>query len=118
VPASLPNVIRQYPYRTAGLSLGKLKKKVIHNGPNQPICLIAYDRQSIAWLKQYDRQLKRVSAVCFLVNARSVADSERIRKYVSVPVVPAPVNDLVQRFSLTHYPVLISRHLIEQGVWF
>ncbi len=100
---------------TKALTPGPVKTKKIH-APllAQPIYLIGDDDFSKRWLKKYVARLQAIHAVGFIVNARSHQTIKDLEKQFHLQLIPINGTAISHHFGLSHYPVLISQHRIEQ----
>jgi len=100
---------------TKGLSPGIVQPRDI-KAPllAQPIYIVGNDDLSKTWLKKYASRLKSIHAVGFIVNVDSNKDVQALEKRFDLTLIPINGTALMKRFNLTHYPVLISQHRIEQ----
>jgi integrating conjugative element protein (TIGR03765 family) len=103
------------PVRSARLTAGAVRRRVIAAAGLNPMCLIGDDRRSRAWLKKRLSTLQALHAVGLIVQVASYADLEALRRLApGVPLVPASGDDIARRLDLHHYPVLITATGIEQ----
>lgn len=80
-----------------------------------PVCLIGADPRSLDWLSKHRARLKRLGARCLLIDAPDAQALQRALGVASgLPLLPANGDGMAQRYGLTHYPALLSRHWIEQ----
>lgn len=80
-----------------------------------PIFIVGDDPVSLAWIKHYKSTLNKIHAVGFIVSASSVNSIEKIKVAAGkVRVYPVEGNAVSKFFGIKCYPVLISKHLIEQ----
>jgi len=104
------------PFKNHTLAVGQFKRhRADFPTLKTPLCIIGSDDRSLSWLLTYHDQLIQLGARCLLIEARNRKAMERVAGYAgAIPVLPDVTGRLVERFSLTHYPALISRHWIEQ----
>ena len=108
-PASL------LPIRSPGLTLGPVQPKT-HDRPfARPFFLIGSDTLSRQWLLEHRERLKEVGAVGMLIQADTRDDLQAIAELAAgLSVMPASGSDIAKALSISHYPVLITPHGIEQ----
>lgn len=81
----------------------------------RPFFLIGSDAQSRQWLKNHRDRLKEIGAVGMLVQADTLDDLHTIAKLADgLSILPASGSDIAKALGVSHYPVLISAHGIEQ----
>jgi integrating conjugative element protein (TIGR03765 family) len=80
----------------------------------RPIFIVGTGKESILWLKKYQARLKSLNALGIVTNINSNKDYEAIVKETGLHLLPLNANELAVKFGIRHYPVLISKHLIEQ----
>jgi integrating conjugative element protein (TIGR03765 family) len=110
---------RLLPIRSPGLTPGLVaRRQVKRSDPSsipRPFFLIGSDPRSRAWLATHRDRLKQLGAVGMLVQAESVEDLEAMARIAEgLPVLPASATDIALALGLEHFPVLVSRHSIEQ----
>ncbi|MCB1753533.1 MAG: integrating conjugative element protein [Gammaproteobacteria bacterium] len=108
-PASL------LPIRSPDLTPGLVQPK-IHDRPfARPLFLIGSDGLSRQWLLEHRGRLKEIGAVGMLVQADTLDDLQAIAELAAgLSVMPASASDIAKALGLSHYPVLITPHGIEQ----
>ena len=87
-----------------------------HNRPfTRPFFLIGSDTRSRQWLQDHRERLKDIGAVGMLVQADTLDDLLMIAELADgLSILPASASDIAKALGLSHYPVLISAHGIEQ----
>jgi integrating conjugative element protein (TIGR03765 family) len=87
-----------------------------HERPfSRPFFLIGADAQSRQWLLAHRDRLKDIGAVGMLVQADTLEDLRAIAALAEgLSILPASGSDIAQALGVTHYPVLITAHGIEQ----
>jgi len=66
-------------------------------------------------LQDHRERLNEIGAVGMLVQADSLEDLRVIAKLADgLSILPASGSDIAQALGISHYPVLISTHSIEQ----
>ena len=103
------------PIRSPGLTPGIVQPKN-HDRPfTQPFFLIGSDEMSKQWLIENRERLKEIGAVGMLVQADTIADLRSIAEIsAGLSIMPASATDIADALKLSHYPVLITAHGIEQ----
>ncbi len=80
-----------------------------------PICLLANDAPSIAWLERTAATLKREKAICYLVKLRSSDDVKQLRNQAKgIPLIALNPAFVIEQFAVPGYPALISHAGVEQ----
>lgn len=80
-----------------------------------PLCLLANDAASIAWLKRTKAVLQRERAVCYLVKTNSPKDAKALQKAATgIPFIALNPTFVISQFNVPGYPALISRSGVEQ----
>ncbi len=103
------------PIRSPGLTPGPVQPKT-HDRPfTRPFFLIGSDSFSRQWLLEHRERLKEVGAVGMLIQADTLEDLQTIAKLAAgLSVMPASASDIAKALGISHYPVLITPHGIEQ----
>ena len=103
------------PIRSPGLTPGIVQPQN-HDRPfAQPFFLIGSDEMSKQWLLDNRDRLKEVGAVGMLVQADTLEDLRSIAEISDgLSIMPASATDLAEALKISHYPVLITAHGIEQ----
>ena len=103
------------PIQSPGLTPGPVRTR-LHDRPfAQPLFLIGSDMRSRQWLQNHRDQLKEIGAVGMLVQADTLEDLRTIAELAGgLSILPASGTDIAQALGISHYPVLISAHAIEQ----
>ncbi len=103
------------PIQSPGLTPGSVQARS-HDRPfTRPFFLIGSDARSRQWLQDYRDQLKKIGAVGMLVQADTVDDLRTIAELADgLSILPASGSDIAKALGVSHYPVLISAHGIEQ----
>ena len=71
--------------------------------------------RSRQWLQDHRDRLKEIGAVGMLVQADTLDDLRTIAELADgLSILPASASDLAKALGISHYPVLISTHAIEQ----
>ena len=103
------------PIQSPGLTPGPVQARS-HDRPfTRPFFLIGSDARSRQWLQDYRDQLKKIGAMGMLVQADTVDDLRTMAKLADgLSILPASGSDIAEALGISHYPVLISVHGIEQ----
>ncbi len=103
------------PIQSPGLSPGLVQARA-HDRPfTRPFFLIGSDTRSRQWLQTHSDRLKEIGAVGMLVQAETVDDLQTIASLADgLSILPASGSDIAKALGVSHYPVLISAHGIEQ----
>ena len=104
------------PIQTPKLTPGDVTPKALNNPQLiQPFFLVGSDNRSRQWLLQNREQLKRIHAIGLLVQANTLNDVQTMQSLSQgLTLIPAPANELIKRYGLEHYPVLITKEGITQ----
>lgn len=103
------------PIRSPGLTPGPVETRSHQRPFTRPFFLVGSDPRSWRWLKKNRPRLNEIGAVGMLVHAETVGDLQAIIELAGgLPILPASASDIAKALNLTHYPVLISSHAIEQ----
>ena len=103
------------PVRSPGLTPGPIQPKT-HDRPfARPFFLIGSDNFSRQWLLEHRERLKEIGALGMLIQADTLDDLQVIAELASgLSVMPASASDIAKALGVSHYPVLITPHGIEQ----
>ena len=103
------------PIQSPGLTPGPVQSRS-HDRPfARPFFLIGSDARSRQWLQDHRDQLKAIGAVGMLVQADTLDDLRTIAELADgISILPASASDIAKALGISHYPVLISIHAIEQ----
>lgn len=103
------------PIRSPGLTPGFVQERT-HDRPfTRPFFLIGSDARSRQWLEDHRDRLKEIGAVGMLVQADTWENLQSIAELANgLSLLPASGSDIAQALGISHYPVLISAHGIEQ----
>ena len=103
------------PIQSPGLSPGPVQARA-HDRPfTRPFFLIGSDTRSRQWLQVHRDRLKAIGAVGMLVQAETMDDLQTIARLADgLSILPASGSDIAKALGVSHYPVLISAHGIEQ----
>jgi len=103
------------PIQSPGLTLGLVQARS-HDRPfARPFFLIGSDTLSRQWLQDHRDRLKAIGAVGMLVQADTLDDLRTIAELADgLSILPASASDIAKALGISHYPVLISAHGIEQ----
>ncbi|MCP5443396.1 MAG: integrating conjugative element protein [Chromatiaceae bacterium] len=103
------------PIRSPGLTPGPVQPNT-HDRPfTRPFFLIGSDNLSRQWLLEHRDRLKEIGAVGMLIQAETLDDLQTIAELAAgLSVMPASASDIAKVLGVSHYPVLITPHGIEQ----
>jgi integrating conjugative element protein (TIGR03765 family) len=103
------------PIRSPGLTPGLVQPRT-HDRPfMRPFFLIGSDALSRQWLLEHRDRLKEIGAVGMLVRADTRDDLRTIAGLATgLSIQPAPASDIAKALGISHYPILITSHGIEQ----
>ncbi len=103
------------PIQSPGLTPGPVQARS-HDRPfARPFFLIGSDARSRQWLQDHRERLKAIGAVGMLVQADTLDDLRTIAELADgLSILPASASDIAKALGISHYPVLISTHAIEQ----
>ena len=103
------------PIRSPGLTPGPIQQSS-HDRPFlRPFFLIGADSLSRQWLLKHRARLKQISAVGMLVQADTPDELRTIAGLAAgLSIMPASASDIAQALGISHYPLLITPHSIEQ----
>ena len=103
------------PIQSLDLTPGTVQARA-HDRPfTRPFFLIGSDSRSQQWLQTHRERLKEIGAVGMLVQAETMDDLRTIATLADgLSILPASGSDIAKVLSVSHYPVLISPHGIEQ----
>jgi integrating conjugative element protein (TIGR03765 family) len=77
--------------------------------------LIGSDALSRQWLLEHRDRLKEIGAIGMLIQADTRDDLKNIAELAAgLSVMPASASDIAKALDISHYPLLITRHGIEQ----
>ncbi len=110
---------RLLPLRSPGLTPGPVPLRplpALYQGTlTRPVFVVGAGPLSQTWLRQHRSLLLSLGAVGLLVQAETPEDLHTMAAIAAgLPLLPASATDLIDTLALTHIPVLISRHGIEQ----
>lgn len=114
-PLGAANPQSWLPLQSPGLTPGPVQTRTQDQPFARPFFLIGSDNLSRQWLQRNHTRLKEIGAVGMLVQADNLDDLRVIADLANgLSVMPASASDIAQALGISHYPVLISAHLIEQ----
>ncbi|MEW7982098.1 MAG: integrating conjugative element protein [Candidatus Sedimenticola endophacoides] len=103
------------PIQSPGLTPGLVQARAHKRPFTRPFFLIGSDSHSRQWLQTHRDRLKEIGAVGMLVQAETMDDLRTIARLADgLSILPASGSDIAKALSVSHYPVLISAHGIEQ----
>ncbi|WP_318419544.1 integrating conjugative element protein [Photobacterium leiognathi] len=101
------------PVSTPQMTPGKVASRAITVHVPRPLFIVGDDALSHRWLAAYASQLKKMNAVGMIVNVRTPQGLQRFSRY-PLQTYPIQGHDVMNTFSLSHYPVLIHDGKITQ----
>ena len=103
------------PIQSPGLTPGPVQARA-HDRPfTRPFFLIGSDSRSRQWLQTHRDRFKEIGAVGMLVQAETMDDLRSIARLADgLSILPASGDDIAKALGISHYPVLVSAHGIEQ----
>lgn len=102
------------PVRSARLSPGVEPHRVIRAPGLTPVFLVGEDDRSRAWLHERHATLRELHAVGLVANVGSPDALASLRRLApGLELSPASADELAERLSIRHYPVLITATGIE-----
>jgi len=106
---------RLLPIRSPGLTPGPVDRQAVSRPFTRPFFLIGSDPLSRDWLTTHRDRLAEIGAVGMLVQAETVDDLRAIAELADgLPILPASASDIARALGLSHYPVLVTKHGLEQ----
>ncbi|MCP4963900.1 MAG: integrating conjugative element protein [bacterium] len=103
------------PIQSPGLTPGFVQARSHERPFARPFFLIGSDARSRQWLKNHRDRLKEIGAVGMLVQADTREDLQATANLSGgLSIMPASASDIAKALGISHYPVLISAHGIEQ----
>jgi integrating conjugative element protein (TIGR03765 family) len=103
------------PIQSPGLTPGPVEARSQDRPFARPFFLIGSDTRSLQWLQDHLDRLKEIGAVGMLVQADTQHDLRTIASLADgLSILPASASDIAKALGISHYPVLISAHSIEQ----
>ncbi len=103
------------PIQSPGLTPGSVQARSYDRPFARPLFLIGSDGRSQHWLQDHRDRLKEIGAVGMLVQAETLDDLRTIAELANgLSILPASAGDIAKGLGISHYPVLISAHGIEQ----
>ncbi len=103
------------PIQSPGLTPGFVQARSHERPFARPFFLIGSDRRSRQWLNNHRDRLKEIGAVGMLVQADTREDLQATANLSGgLSIMPASASDIAKALRISHYPVLISAHGIEQ----
>lgn len=82
----------------------------IRKGMTQAMFIVGADAASEAWLSRHEEWLFQRNAVGYLVQAETLADVDRMLGTAGrLPMTVVNLDLLAKEFSISHYPLLITR---------
>tara|TARA_R110001599_G_scaffold69051_4_gene194496 strand:+ start:16265 stop:16798 length:534 start_codon:yes stop_codon:yes gene_type:complete len=114
-PAERHSEADMLPVRSTLLTPGTVERRVIEVPGLRPLFLVGDDKRSRAWLRQRVEVLRKLGAVGLVVNVKSQATLDALRRLAPELILsPVSADDLARRLGIRHYPALITATGIEQ----
>ena len=119
-PAQLSHLL---PIHSPGLTPGALSPHTgsedtlarLALGHAPPFFLVGSDALSLHWLESRRAELQQLGAVGMLVQAQTEDDVRAVAQLAQgLPITLGSASDLAQALGISRYPVLISKHGVEQ----
>lgn len=103
------------PVSSPSLSPGEVESRDLELPALTRLFLVGDDPLSLAWLAEHVESLRQLGAAGLAVEVEDMSALERIRRAgPGLTILPISGEDLGQRLSLRHYPVLIRATRLEQ----
>ena len=106
-----------YPVRTKLMSLGVFRSYEV-NYPNveTPFCIIGSDIESLNWLRRNRDKLINIGAYCYLVNAETKEEGEKLEAAISnaIQILPMTGDAIAKIYGLKFYPAVVTKKFIIQ----
>ena len=97
------------------LSLGKVTRHINTAVTPYPFFIVSDDDESMKWLHKNKQRLLKINAFGVVVNIKRDNDTSKFEKISGeLPMFCLPVDELVEVYNLTSYPVLVTDSVIEQ----
>ena len=97
------------------LSEGTVRERKVNNpSMAHPIYIVGTGKQSLKWLEKVAHRLKGLDAQGFAVNVPNNSAYQKLVRLSGLHPTPVDGDIFAKRFGIHHYPVLISKHWIEQ----
>lgn len=108
--------LNQYPIQTPSMSPGAVQSRPVdYPSLPKPLFLIGTDELSRNWLREHRDRLIELDAVGLLIEVTSAEAFREVEQIADgLDLTPVSGSLLGTHLQLKHYPVLISRHRIEQ----
>ena len=103
-------------FQESSLTVGKIKNTITHNDPlPYSIFLVSSDPVSLHWLKRNKSNLMKINALGIPVNIQNKREYENKRTVAGViPLVCLNIGSIIERYKISHYPVLLTEGRIKQ----
>ncbi|WP_203249817.1 PFL_4695 family integrating conjugative element protein [Cysteiniphilum marinum] len=105
-----------YQVSTPNMTVGKVESQEIATveGFSQNFFVVGCDEISRKWLLFYQAQLSELSAVGYVVNCDSQGDFQTLKSAINLPLMVIKGDLFVQKFSVSHYPFLVTENYLSQ----
>lgn len=102
-------------HQSTQLSLGKVTRHINTAVTPYPFFIVSDDATSMKWLHKNKQRLSKMNAFGVVVNIKQDSDTSKLEKISGeLPMFCLPVDELVEVYNLTSYPVLVTDSVIEQ----
>lgn len=107
---------RRVPVVTTSLSPGRVQSRAgKYPYLSFPIFIVGYDPFSLTWLREHQEKLKQYSALGLAVNVQTERQIGLLQEAAGgIKIAPVSGAKIANDLSIKHYPVLVSRTMIEQ----
>lgn len=104
-----------FPLMTPTLSYGAVTARSVSLNLPKPFFIVGTDANSLAWAQDNHTPLEKLKAEGFVVNIDNAHDWTRLYQALpNITLTPMDGTVLAKRYGLSHYPVLVTNHFIEQ----
>ncbi|KTD09324.1 integrating conjugative element protein [Legionella jamestowniensis] len=88
------------------VTAGKVERRTLTlvNFSN-PVFIIGDDAASYQWLQANAKKLEEAQALGFVANINTSEQLQALQRLTKAPLLPANVDDLMELFQETHYPL-------------
>lgn len=83
------------------------KQKLAFVNFSNPIFIIGDDHLSRQWLKDHAKELEKIKAIGFITNINDRNHLKEFQGLTKAPLLPANVDDLLDLFHESHYPLML-----------
>lgn len=112
--AEVTSIPDQFPMRST-LTVGIVEFTPHHVHIDKPIFIVGVDDLSRQWLTKNSEYLKSIKAMGIVTNVESGERVDQLKLLApGLSLVSVPVDEIVEAFHLSNYPVLIDREGVKQ----